>query len=99
MSAKELRRRLQAADPNLTIVSGRPRYGSKEDQEKQWEKAAGVICKKCGKEVFKSRDGYCLSCWDDVQPMEIIDKCGATNYFAPELLEQIMHFSRNPKAE
>jgi len=91
--SKELRRRLQAVDPALTIVPGghhkKPTRG-----ETDWKKAAGITCTNCGQEVFRSRDGLCMRCWEDAHEIEVIDKVGITNWLPLSIIEQITHPSR-----
>ncbi|GAJ11100.1 unnamed protein product [marine sediment metagenome] len=41
-----------------------------------WEKAAGVICSNCHCECFRSRDGFCIGCWEKANEFEIRDKAG-----------------------
>lgn len=31
---------------------------------KEWMASTGPVCKKCGREYFKGRDGLCMPCWE-----------------------------------
>ncbi|KKL48622.1 hypothetical protein LCGC14_2323680 [marine sediment metagenome] len=94
MALSELRRRLKAVDPDLTIIpGGRRRHSTRADRN--WEKAAGVICSGCGREAFRSREGLCMSCWDSKHEIEIRDERGILNYFPDTILAQITHKARN----
>jgi len=78
---------LHRVDPNLRIVEARPWPGKRRTRMTQadWEKAAGVICKNCGREVFRSRDGLCMGCWEKANEFEIRDKEGILgSSFIPE---------------
>ena len=92
MSSKELRRRLHAVDPDLTIISGGMRRRIKKKAE-NWEKSKGEICSQCGKEYFRGRDGMCYSCWEQMKDNEVVfvDKTGITNWLPMEIIEQITH--------
>ena len=93
MCAKELRRRLHAVDPNLTIVGGGHRRSSRQVEE-EWEKAAGIICLNCGREVFRSRDGLCMPCWEQANEIEVRDGTGITNWLGMDIINQITHLAR-----
>lgn len=88
----ELRRRLHAADPNLIIIHPR-RHKKIEAADKVWEKSAGVICPGCQREVFRTRDGLCIECWEKQHEIEIIDKAGITNWLGNDILTQITHLA------
>jgi len=79
MEKKTLKSILHAVDPALTVVPGgrRPHKSTAQD----FIAATGVACKKCGKEVQRIRDGYCLPCWEEIQDskIEIRDKTGMFN--------------------
>lgn len=93
MCAKELRRRLHAVDPHLTIVGGRHRQGSRQEED-NWSKAAGIICSNCGREVFRSRNGLCMSCWEQANEIELRDHTGITNWLGMDIINQITHLAR-----
>jgi ribosomal protein L37E len=93
MPSKELRRRLQAADPDLNIVPRHFRSQSKQS-EVNWEKAGGIICRNCGREVFRSRDGLCMPCWEKAHEIEIVDKTGITNWLPMDIINQITHLAK-----
>ncbi len=88
---KELRRRLKAVDPNLTIIPGGVRRQARRTTEADWGKAAGVICRKCGREVFRSRDGLCFPCWEKENEFEIRDKAGALEFLPESVIMEIVH--------
>lgn len=93
----ELARRLKAVDPHLKIISGgRHRY-ARRAREADWGKAAGVICRKCGREVFRSRDGLCFSCWEKENEFEIRDKSGILNLLPESVIMDIVHLARREK--
>ena len=93
MCGQELKRRLQAVDPNLNIVSrGHRRKLGQANGD--WDKAAGVICSDCGREVFRSRGGLCMPCWEQKNEIELRDNTGITNWLPMTIIEQITHKSR-----
>jgi len=93
MSPQELRRRLHAVDPNLNIVSGGHHHGSRQAED-NWAKAAGVICSNCGREVFRSRDGLCMPCWEQAHEIEVRDGTGITSWLPMSIINQITHQAR-----
>ncbi len=56
-----------------------------------WEKAAGVICGNCKSEVFRTRDGLCIECWEKANEFEIRDKAGALNMLPVSVILEIVH--------
>ena len=94
--SKELRRRLQAVDPHLTIVGGGYHFKSKKSEE-EWEKAAGIICSNCGREVWRSRDGLCMECWEQAHEIELRDDTGITNWIPMDIINMIARPSRKEK--
>lgn len=92
---KELRRRLQAADPNLTIVPGHA-HKRRPKSKDEWESGAGLICTVCGREYFRGRDGMCYRCWENEKDkeVEVQDKTGITNWLGMDILQQITHQAR-----
>jgi len=90
---KELRRRLKAVDPNLTIIPGGARRHARRTTEADWGKAAGVICR-CGREVFRSRDGLCMDCWEKENEFEIRDKSGILNLLPESVIMDIVHLAK-----
>ncbi|MBU1067192.1 hypothetical protein KKE60_05365 [Patescibacteria group bacterium] len=95
MAPQELRRRLHAVDPDLNIVPGGLRHTGKRATQEEWAKATGIICSNCGREVFRSRDGLCMPCWENEHEIEIRDSRGVLNFFPKTILEQITHKARN----
>lgn len=95
MSASELRRRLQAVDPNLNIIPGGIRRHGK-TRASNWDKAAGPVCSTCGKEYFRGRDGLCYSCWEIKKDneIEVRDTTGITQFLPMDIIEQITHPAR-----
>lgn len=93
MSARELRQRLHAVDPNLNIIPGGLHRRSKNAKE-NWDRAAGIICSDCGREVFRSRNGLCMPCWEQANEIEVRDDTGITNWLPLSILEQITHPAR-----
>jgi len=96
MCPQELRRRLHAVDPNLNIVGGGHHRGSRQEED-NWAKAAGVICSSCGHEVFRSRDGLCMPCWEQSHEIEVRDGTGITNWLPMSIIQQITHPARKEK--
>jgi len=90
MCGQELRKRLHAVDPNLNIAPGGHHWKSKQGAD-NWEKAAGIICSSCGREVFRSRDGLCMPCWEQVHEIEVRDGTGITNWLPMDIIKQITH--------
>lgn len=61
---RELRRRLQAVDPALKIISRpHPRKESKKVNIQEWEAAAGPPCPKCGQTDVRFLNGVCRECY------------------------------------
>ena len=100
MMPTELRRRLKAADPNLTIIPGGVRKHSRAANN-NWDQAAGVTCSNCGREVFRSRDGLCFPCWEDMKDkeLEIRDKTGILTMFPESVIMSIVHPARKRGGE
>ena len=99
MPGQELRRRLREADPNLIIVP-RKFYSKRKMTEVDWEKSKGVICSKCGREVFRSRGGLCMSCWEKENEIEVRDTTGITSWLGMDIIKQITHQAKKePQAE
>jgi len=90
----ELTRRLKAVDPNLTIIPGGVRRHACRAKEADWVNAAGVICRSCKREVFRSRDGLCMSCWENENEFEIRDKTGILSLLPKSVIMDIVHLSR-----
>ena len=87
MPRERLAEALHRVDPNLRIVEARPWPGKRRTKMSQsdWEKAAGVICKNCGREVFRTRSELCIECWEKANEFEIRDKAGILeSSFIPE---------------
>ncbi len=91
MSPQELRRRLHSVDPDLKIIPPGRRFREKGMTKEDWDNAAGIVCRKCGKEVYRSRDGLCMPCWEAENEIEIRDTHGILNFFPQTILEQITH--------
>lgn len=69
---RRLRERLKEIDPNLKINPGGIRHRAQpRTSRSDWDKAGGVICNGCGKEVFRSRGGLCMGCWEKANELEI----------------------------
>lgn len=90
----ELRQRLKAVDPNLKIVPGGTHRHAHRTTEVDWGKAAGVVCRNCGREVFRNRDGLCMSCWENENEFEIRDKEGILSFLPLTVIKEIVHRSR-----
>ena len=90
----ELTRRLKAVDPDLKIIPGGVRRHSHGATKEDWEKASGVICRDCNREVFRSRDGLCMSCWEKENEFEIRDKTGVLSLLPKSVIMEIVHPSR-----
>jgi len=95
MAASELRKRLKAVDPNLTIIPGGIRKHAKRAAN-DWDRSAGLVCSNCGKEYFRGRDGLCYSCWEEKKDneLDVRDTTGITNFLPMDILEQITHQAR-----
>ncbi len=98
MAPGELRRRLHAVDPDLTIIPGGHRDHRKK-ANKNWIKAAGIMCGQCGREAFRSREGLCYPCWEakEDSEIEVRDKTGILNWMPMSIIEQITH--KNKKSQ
>jgi len=90
----ELARRLKAVDPDIKVIPGGVRRHTHKATKVEWENCAGVVCKVCGKEVFLSRDGLCMSCWEKEHEFEIRDKVGALSLLPPSVIMDIVHPAR-----
>ena len=86
----ELSRRLKAVDPDLKIVHGGRRRHYRTGKS-DWDKAAGVVCGNCKREVFRSRDGLCMACWEQANEIELRDRTGITNWLPMNIINQITH--------
>jgi hypothetical protein len=87
---KTLRGVLSQADPNLKIIPGRIyTHRERPATDKDWDDAAGVVCKKCGREVFRSRDGLCMSCWEAQNELDVRDGTGITDILPREVIMEI----------
>ena len=93
MCGQELRSRLHAVDPNLNIVPGGHHRKSRQSED-DWGKAAGIICSNCGREVFRSRNGLCMPCWEQANEIEVRDGTGITNWLPMDIIKQITHPAR-----
>ena len=91
---QELRQRLKAVDPNLTIIPGGTRRHTYRATQRDWERASGVVCSNCKREVFRSRNGLCMRCWEEANEFEIRDKVGAFNLLPQSVIMSIVHPSR-----
>lgn len=94
MSSEELRHRLKAVDPHLNIIPGGIRRHTHRVSDSEWDKAAGINCRNCAREVFRSRDGLCLECWDKENEFEIRDKEGVLSFLPKSVIMEIVHPSR-----
>lgn len=97
MCSYELRRRLKEVDPDLRIIPGGVRRGNHRDSERNWAAAVGVICSNCHREVFRSREGLCLPCWENMKDkeLEIRDEAGILTMLPESVIMSIVHLSRN----
>jgi hypothetical protein len=85
--SKELRDRLHQVDPKLNIIPG---YMHRRD----WEASTGVTCVNCGREVFRSKEGLCLPCWNQKYEYQVIDNTGYADFVGMDVINQI---ARKPK--
>lgn len=93
---KTLRGVLRQVDPNLNIVPGGVfRHGGRRLTVQDWDNAAGIICRNCGREVFRSRDGLCLPCWEAENEFEFRDRIGVMGYLPQSV---IMEIAKKPNA-
>ncbi len=90
----ELTRRLKAVDPDLKVVPGGTRRHTHKATKVEWENCAGVICRDCNREVFRSRDELCMSCWEKENEFEIRDKTGVLSLLPKSVIMDIVHLSR-----
>jgi len=96
MPRERLADALHRVDPKLHIVEARPWPGKKRTKMRQadWEKAAGVICSNCKREVFRSRDGLCMECWEKANEIEIRDKSGWLSIWPEDMIMAIVRPAR-----
>ncbi len=90
MQHKSLRQALHSVDPNLTIIPGGTRHRNHRPPKKEWEACTGIICKSCGKEVYRSRDGLCMRCWETANEFEIRDKAGVLEFLPMDIIKGIV---------
>ncbi len=99
MRKRSLKQLFQEVDPDLKVIHGYHRKG-RNMNEQEWLAATGIRCSDCGREVFKSRDGLCLECWEKQEDskIEVRDKTGILNFLGDNsIIDQIVHKSRNNK--
>lgn len=75
-----------AVDPNLKVISGGVRRRKKQS-EVNWDLAGGLRCKKCGAEVVRLINGYCVDC-DTLREAERVERAGEAaerRYWAEQL--------------
>lgn len=85
--SKELRDRLHQVDPDLRIVPGYTHH-------REWLASAGIICRSCGREVFRSKEGLCIPCYEQLHEFEIIDTTGCLDFLPMSVLKEI---TRKPR--
>ncbi len=93
MPGERLAEVLHRVDPKLRIVEARPWPGKRRTKTSRadWEKAAGVICKNCGREVFRTRSELCIECWEKANEFEIRDKAGVLEFLPESVIMEIVH--------
>lgn len=107
MPRKSISEVLHAVDPNLTVVEGGRRHRPKNPEAgekyyfrpptmsgEEWDLAAGVVCGDCGVEVYRSRDGLCMRCWEKANEYEVRDRAGALNLLPASVIMEIARPSR-----
>ena len=107
MPRKRLSEILHQVDPNLTIIEAgrrfKPTRGKTEEvytvapfpmTDRDWETAAGVVCSNCGREVFRSRDGLCMECWEKANEFEIRDRAGVLSFLPASVFMAIARPAR-----
>ena len=66
---------LHEVDPDLKIVRGHHHRSKNRTTDSDWEKAAGPVCPRCGRERFRFIEGICFQC-AEAKDGEDIDKLG-----------------------
>ena len=107
MPARKLSEVLHSVDPDLKVIEGgRRRHQPKSPKgetyyfrpstmsEADWNLAAGIVCSNCGHEVFQSRDGLCMSCWEKANEYEVRDLSGALNLLPVSVIMEIARSAR-----
>ena len=107
MPRKRISEVLHSVDPHLTVVEGGRRHKQQETpagekyyyrpsamSEADWNQAAGVTCSGCGQEVFKSRDGLCMQCWEKANEYEVRDRAGVLNLLPAAVIMDIARPAR-----
>ena len=89
MPRKSIRETLHKVDPRLKVIPGGVRH--RRVGQANWKKAAGVICSNCRREVFRSRDGLCIECWEKENEFEIRDKAGVLEFLPESVIMEIVH--------
>ena len=77
---------IQAVDPNLRIIRAGRRRRSRLLQ-RDWDRAEGVACPKCGQEALRLADGMCNFCWNkaDAVTVEEMEDKSMKAYYSREL--------------
>lgn len=96
MPRERLAEVLHRVDPDLRIVEARPWPGKRRTgiNRADWDKAASVRCRNCGREVFRIRDGLCIGCWEKANEFEIRDKAGALQFLPEDVIMAIVRPAR-----
>ena len=94
-------------DPDLKVVEGGRRHHRKNPEtgekyylrpstmsETDWNQAADVVCSNCGQEVYRSRDGLCMPCWEKANEYEVRDRAGALNLLPAAVIMEIARPAR-----
>jgi len=97
LSKRGAREALKAVSPGLEIVPGRVTRGRRHRTPlEDWEKSQGAICRNCGRETFRIRDGLCYSCWEKENEFEYRGSPEALSFLPRDV---IMEIARKPKGE
>lgn len=95
MPRESLRQVLKKVDPDLKVIpGGTRRHRYPQNSQENWVKAIGVFCSNCGHEVFQSRDGLCMNCWEKANEYEVRDKVGAVNFLPMSVIMEIARPAR-----
>lgn len=102
MAGKTIKEILHEVDPNLTVVEGGSRkhrrhkkqgekyyFRSSSLSDGDWDTAAGIVCNGCGQEVFRSRDGLCMPCWEKANEFEVRDRAGVLEFLPASVIMEI----------